>query len=116
MLRHERMITLGNAAMSDGFWQLRGLFTTTDRELKINGENSKRHGVSMSSALPWRDLCVTRPREQSEDYAVPTERLLSAPFPVAFLDGVVQENRTDGQAVDAFFLNSEDALEAALLA
>jgi hypothetical protein len=116
LLRHERMITLGNATMSDGFWTLRGLFTQTDRELKINGENSKREGIAMCFGQPWRNLVPTRPRDHREDYSVSAERLQSTPFHVPFLDGAVgPETETPTIDPSFFFLNSEEVLDAAIL-
>lgn len=109
----ERMVTLGNATMSDGFWALRGLFTRSKRELRIDGKNSKRMGIAMSTSKPHRGMCLTRPRDHSEDYAVRAERLHSAPFPIPFMDGLVPETqdveRFDGAA---FFVNSADAIDA----
>lgn len=109
----ERMVTLGNATMSDGFWQLRGLFTRSKRELRIDGKNSKRMGIAMSTARPHKGLCDTRPRDHIEDYALSPERLQSAPFPIPFMDGV-QAGVSGQGTVDgaAFFLNSSDAIDA----
>ena len=110
----ERMVTLGNATMSDGFWQLRGLFTRSKRELRIDGENSKRHGIAMSRAAPHRGFINTRPRSVEADISVPTERLQSTPFPIPFMDAPDPSilNAPTVQDGAAFFLNSEDAIDA----
>lgn len=110
----ERMVTLGNATMSDGFWKLRGLFTRSKRELRIDGKNSKRMGVSMSSARPHKGLCDTKPRDHTEDYSVSADRLCSTPFPIPFMDGLLQTSDTSTENRDgaAFFLNSADAIDA----
>ncbi len=111
----ERMVTLGNATMSQGFWQLRGLFTRSKRELRIDGKNSKRMGISMSGNRPHKGLCDTRPRDHYEDYSVRAERLKSAPFAIPFMDGPDEPDAdlTDGAS---FFLNSSDAIDALRLA
>lgn len=113
----ERMVTLGNATMSDGFWRLRGLFTRSQRELRIDGKNSKRLGIAMSAHRPDKNLCDTRPRDVDEDYAVRAERLQSHPFAIPFMDGL-QEAVSDTGTEDgaSFFVNSADAIDALRLA
>lgn len=114
----ERMITLGNATMSGGFWRLRGLFARSKRELRIDGQNSKRLGIAMSASRPHKGLCATRPREHASDYSVSASHLRSAAYPIPFIDGVVQETVFDQGSRDgaAFYLNSTDAIDAFRLA
>ncbi len=117
-LEHERMITLGNAIMSDGFWQLRGLFTRSTRDLKLNGENSKRHGVGRG-ARPHRGLCTTRPRDHDDDYTLLAERIVSAPFPINFIDYAMEHGGEETAPTEdgaSFWLNHPDAVSAATLA
>jgi hypothetical protein len=106
--------------MSDGFWKLRGLFTRSKRELRIDGKNSKRMGVAMSGVRPHKGLCDTRPRDHIEDYSVRPDRLQSARFPIPFMDGETDsadslQTGISGQGISdgaAFFVNSADAIDA----
>lgn len=116
-LEHERMITLGNAIMSDGFWQLRGLFTRSKRELKLNGENSKRLGIAKRER-PHRGMVATRPRDHDDDYSLLVDRITSEPFPIDFIDYQEQLARGINEPVDGsgFWLNHPDAVDAGALA
>lgn len=101
---HTRMVTLGNACMSEGFWKLRGLFTASSRVLQLDGSNSKRWGVAMSSARPHKELCVTRPRDIEADYHLSLDSLCSAPYPIGFLDADSSEAVSADEAAADFFV------------
>lgn len=111
-LTHTRMVTLGNATMSEGFWKLRGLFANTTRRLKLNGENSKRHGVAMTRAALHKEMVPTRPRDHDEDYTLACESLMSAPFPIKFMDGEQHDDNKMAGDGHSFFVNAGDPLDA----
>lgn len=106
---HTRMITLGQANMSDGFWRLRGLFTTSTRSLALDGENSKRLGVAMSRARCQSRLERTHPRDLTEDYSLLLSSLMSAPYPISFLE---TDTEQDAASLDPFFSSGRDGAEA----
>jgi phage gp36-like protein len=83
-IKSRRMVTLGTALMSDAFWEMRGCFAETVRELKLNGFNSKRYGVAMSSAKPHKGLVITHPQDLLEDYDMPLDNLMSEPYPISW--------------------------------
>jgi hypothetical protein len=112
-VEQRRMITLGAAMMSENFWKLRGLFVTTTRELAINGLNSKRYPVAMTQVRPHKELCRTRPRELPEDVGQSLASLMSAPYPIAWLDQPKEE--TDDSFVSPFILDNE-TFDSAFLA
>lgn len=108
-----RMITLGSALMSENFWTLRGLFVSTERELKLNGFNSKRHPVAnLRAKAAHRQLVRTVPRELTEDAGQSLASLMSAPYPIAWLDGepgaIVGGDDVDEGAA-AFFVTDREA-------
>lgn len=82
----ERLITLGSSLVSDDFWEMRGMFVKTRRMLTLNGNNSKRYPISIRSTGPHRKLVDTHPRDLLEDYTTPLDRLMSAPYPITWLD------------------------------
>jgi hypothetical protein len=85
-VKQERMITLGMSRVSEDFWRLRGLFVTTERKLMINGLNGKRYPIAMSQCAPHKELCRTWPRELPEDAGQSLDSLMSAPYPIAWLE------------------------------
>lgn len=111
-VEQRRMVTLGNAIMSENFWRLRGLFVTTTRELKVNGFNSKRHPVAMTQCAPHKGLVKTWPRDHDAPADIALSSLMSASYPVAWLDG---EAEPDDEPVSAFVLD-RDAFDSAFLA
>lgn len=113
-VKQHRMVSPGAAMMSESMWKLRGLFVTTERELKINGQNSKRHPVAMTQVRPWRELCRTQPRDHTEDYGQDLDSLMSAPYPVKWLDQP-REDEWSGD-MESAFLADNDAFESAFLA
>ena len=105
MVDQHRMITLGAGMMSENLWKLRGMFVTTQRELMISGANSKRYPVAMTQVRPHMELCRTRPRELMEDAGQSLASLMSAPYPIAWLDRP-EEGEEEGEFTNAF-LDSE---------
>ena len=83
-VKSRRMVTLGTALMSDAFYEMRGCFAETVRELKLNGFNSKRYGVAMSSAKPHKRLENTHPQDLLEDYDMPLDNLMSEAYPISW--------------------------------
>lgn len=83
-----RMVTMGSALASDAFWSMKGMFVATTRRLQLDGENSKRHAVSLSQCSPQTRLVPTWPKDLSEDYSMGLHHLMSAPYPVAWLADV----------------------------
>lgn len=81
-----RLITLGSSLMSDDFWDMRGCFVETTRSLALNGDNSKRCEISYTTASPHKWMVATQPRDLLEDYDTPLSGLMSAPYPIAWLD------------------------------
>jgi hypothetical protein len=81
-----RLITLGSALSSDTLWEMRGRFVDSARTLKINGDNSKRYEAPLYKAKPHKGLVDTKPRDLWEDYAQSLSSLMSAPYPIAWLD------------------------------
>jgi hypothetical protein len=113
-VEQRRLITLGAAMMSDNFWKLRGLFVTTTRELAINGLNSKRYPVAMTQVRPHKELCRTRPRELQEDVGQSLASLMSAPYPITWLDHP-REEEIDDSFTNPFILDNE-TFDSAFLA
>jgi hypothetical protein len=110
-----RMITLGAGMMSENLWQLRGMFVTTTRELAINGLNSKRYPVAMTQVRPHKGLVRTRPREHTEDVGQELASLMSATYPIAWLN---PDAAPDAQVEDDYespFLLDPDTMQSAFL-
>jgi len=111
-VEQRRMVTLGSATMSENFWKLRGLFVTTTRELKINGFNSKRHPVAMTQCAPHKGLVNTWPRDHDAAAGIDLASLMSAPYPIAWIDGA---DEPDDEPFSAFVLD-RDAFDSVFLA
>jgi hypothetical protein len=98
-IKSTRMVTLGTACMSDTFWDMRGCFVETTRNLRLTGYNAKRHALPLSDKFPHRKLYNTYPRDIDEDYSLSLENLGSAPYPVAWLQSKPEDAReADGVA------------------
>jgi hypothetical protein len=80
-----RMITLGTAIMSDNFWEMRGLITETERELKLNGDNSKRYPIALHNVKLHKTMETSVPQDLLEDYNLSLENLMSEPYPIDWL-------------------------------
>ncbi len=115
MVKQKRMITLGSAMMSENFWKLRGLFVETSRELKINGSNSKRYPVAMTQCAPHKGLVNTWPKDHEAPAGIALSSLMSAPYPVPWLDAQGGSDDGEDDPVSAFVLDRE-AFDSAFLA
>lgn len=104
-----RLIGLGSACSSESYWQLRGCFADTKRSLRLDGKNSKRYPISLRNVKPHLGLIDTIP--QSHDIAdlLGFEVPPSAPFPVAWIDGVIERDLIEGEMADEL-----EAMDAAL--
>ena len=80
-----RLITLGSALTSDTFWKMRGCWAESHRELKINGDNSKRHPFPVTTSKPHMQLVTTHPREVQFGF-IEQEDLMSAPYSLPWLE------------------------------
>ena len=114
-VKQRRMITLGAAMMSENLWAMRGLFVDTTREMAINGLNSKRYPAAMTQVRPHKELCRLRVRDHAEDVGQDLSSLMSAPYPIAWLDGTDEtaDAFADGESA---FLADNDAYDSAFLA
>lgn len=108
LVRTERMVTLGAAMMSENFWKMRGMFVTSHRELKLNGLNSKRYPISIRGSKPHKQLVANWPRALTEDVGQSLGSLMSAPYPISWVDGWEDDDGSDAGA-SSFFLNDRDA-------
>src|SRR6201985_747515 len=86
-----RLVGLGSATASASYWTMRGNFATSSRSLCLDGDHSKRYPINLNTAKPWRELVDTIPR----DHFMPNLFGIqpSAPYPVAWLDGVLANDR-----------------------
>lgn len=82
----DRMITLGSALISDDFWNMRGMFIKMTRSLAINGDNSKRYPIALSSVKPHKSMVITHPRELWDGWLDIEDAELSAIYPISWLD------------------------------
>jgi hypothetical protein len=110
-VKSRRMITLGTALMSDNFWEMRGLFTETDRNLTLSGDNSKRCPVAMHDKKLHKSLYPSFPQDLMEDYDLPLSGLLSESYPIIWLrEEETPENSINAEMTDAdrsFHFDSE---------
>jgi hypothetical protein len=84
-VKSSRMVTLGTACMSDTFWEMRGCFVETDRNLRLTGFNSKRHAIAVKGKKLHATLHPTWPQDLDEDYDMSLDSLASAPYPITWL-------------------------------
>ena len=103
----ERLIGLGSASMSREFWKMRGCFVKSARVLRLDGDNSKRYPITLSACRPDRGLIATIPRdhEHKENYSI--DELISAPYPIAWID--------DGASIDRDMIEGERAEDGEML-
>jgi hypothetical protein len=90
-----RLIGLGTACTSKYFWEMRGDFVTSRRALCLDGHNAKRYSVNLNRCRPHLELVNTTPREH-RGYA-DDEIPVSAPYPIAWLDGDLSRDDPDGE-------------------
>lgn len=103
-VKMQRLITLGSAITSDSFWDMRGMFVSFVKELRINGDNSKRYPLtSLRSLKPHKQLVDTYPRDLWER---DDEDVMSAPYSISWLelDEIENEDRSLNNDVLAAFL------------
>lgn len=81
--------------MSDNFWTMRGLFTETVRSLQLNGGNSKRYPVAMSSHKLHKEMVPSTPQDILEDYDVDVSNLCSEPYPLIWQKVEDMEEQAD---------------------
>lgn len=90
-----RLIGLGSAVASESFWQMRGMFVSSHRELALDGKNSKRYPVSLYAKRLDKNLAATQARE-NESHEI------SALYAISWLGvdmrSVLEEER---EAIDA---------------
>jgi hypothetical protein len=81
--------------------------------LCIDGSNSKRYAVAMTQVRPHKELCRTRPKSLMEDVGQSLVSLMSAPYPISWLDQPTEE-QDDEDFDSAFFADSETSDSAFL--
>jgi hypothetical protein len=97
-----RMIGLGTACTSPRFWKMRGCFVTSQRELSLDGHNSKRYPVSLSTNRPARGLVQTWPLSRDRP-----DITMSKAYDVRFLMSPIEdvkkraEDEGEREAIDA---------------
>lgn len=97
----QRLITLGTCGASDEFWAMRGTFATSSRRLCLDGDNSKRYPINLSYAKPHLGLVNTIPRDHDLHNLAPLLELEdSAPYPIAWIDGVIERDLIEGEMAD----------------
>lgn len=95
-----RLIGLGSASMSKDFWALRGMFCTSRRTLRLDGDNSKRYPVMLYKCRPETGLVQTEPRDHLMGDNLPLDELVSRPYPIAWLDGGILLDELEGEMAD----------------
>lgn len=100
-----RLIGLGSACTSKDFHALLGCFANSTRRLCLDGDNSKRYPINLTREKPWAGLVDTIPRDHflPNIFGVPE----SAPYPIAWIDGVVERDLLEGEMADE--LEARDA-------
>ena len=97
-----RLIGLGTASGSKHFWKMRGCFVKTTRMLRLDGFNSKRMSITVSSKKPHRGLVATKPK-----LADAPEGTLSEAYDIRFLTSPVEdakqraEDEAEREEIDA---------------
>lgn len=102
-----RLIGLGSAIMSKDYWKMRGTFAQSSRTLCLDGDNSKRYPINLRVDRPHLGLVDTVPRDHflPNLFGVPE----SAPYPIAWLDGVMERDLLEGELADEI-----EAMDASL--
>lgn len=81
-ISQHRLIGIGSAVIGDTFWQLRGRFVQSKRQLNLTGDSGKRYPIPHASiGLPHLKLCRTYPRDN-----IYSENFLSAKYKIAWID------------------------------
>jgi hypothetical protein len=100
-----RLVGLGSAIGSRDYWKMRGNFTSSTRRLCLDGDNSKRYPINLRIDRPHLGLVNTTARDHflPNLFGIPE----SAPYPVAWLDGVLERDLLEGEMADE--LEAQDA-------
>lgn len=93
-----RLIGIGTAANGKAFWPMRGCFVTSPRSLALNGNNSKRYAINLRQCKPHRGLVDTVPKAHELPHLLGIPD--SAPYPVAWIDGVIERDELEGEKAD----------------
>jgi hypothetical protein len=88
----QRLIGLGSALTSDVFWDMRGMFVATTKDLALNGDNSKRYPAMLYRLRPDLGLVDTDPRDHYGDLFADADDFESGLYPV---DWLPKEARAD---------------------
>lgn len=110
-IRLTRMIGLGTACASKEFWKIRGCYAESERHLCLDGDNSKRYPIQIGpKCRPDLGLIDTKPRDHDILNIIGLDIPESAPYPVAWIDGVVARDLVEGEMADE--LEAMDAANA----
>lgn len=96
-----RLIGLGSALTSDAFWQLRGRFVETTKELALNGDNSKRYPAMLYRLRPDLGLVATDPRDHFDDILAPLSELQSALYEIDWLSRPARDDALADADIEA---------------
>lgn len=103
-----RMVGLGSATISKEFWAMRGCFAVSRRWLVLDGDNSKRYPINIARARPHKGLVNTVARDHTLSNILGVEPPMSAPYPIAWLDGdAFERDLLEGEMADE--LEARDA-------
>jgi hypothetical protein len=97
-----RLIGLGTAVSSKHFWKMRGCFVSSSRMLRLDGLNSKRLAITVSSSKPHRGLVAIDPKEPDASMGT-----CSKPYDIKFLTTPLEdaqsraEDEAEREALDA---------------
>lgn len=85
----ERLVGLATATSSRELWRLRGRFVTCERDLALDGDNSKRYPLrgAKERRRCARELVRLTPRDHDISNLFGWEPEESWPYPIAWLDG-----------------------------
>lgn len=95
-----RLIGLGTACASDAFWQMRGMFVQSKRELALNGDNSKRYPIMLYQAKPHEGLTPTVPRDHETEWDTDLADLMSAAYEIGWLVKLPTEKTGEVAEID----------------
>lgn len=71
---------------------------TTTRQLRLDGDNSKRYAISLDQHKPHRGLVDTIPKDHELARLLGVEP--SAPYPIAWLDEAPELDELEGELAD----------------
>lgn len=84
-LRLQRLIGIGSAVASDTFYEMRGMFVSGKRELRLDGLNSKRYSIMLYRERPHLGLIDTVPVDHYEDMLTPLSELHSHAYEISWI-------------------------------